>query len=375
MGILRRICWMLFRFLPVKKNKIVFLSYYGKPYSDNPKYIAEALLRSGEDLELIWLTEKGTDPLLPEGIRPITYESLSYVYHMSTAGVWVDNARKKYCVKKKRQHYMQTWHGSFGLKKIEKDAEDKLEEGYLRMAKRDAAMADVMLSNSATLTALYREAFWFPEGEIIEKGLPRNDILFCMDTEKIMAIKSQFDLPRDASICLYAPTFRQSHRTDVYKMDFAGVKKALSDRFGGDWLIFLRLHPNVQKELPAFEMDPGVIRDVSRYHDIQELYLVSDVVITDYSSVMFDYMQTGNPVFLYAADIEEYKKERDFFLSPDNLPFPLAKNDAELQSAIREYDPVAERKKTETFIRLHGFCDEGEASGDAAERILRWVRG
>ncbi|MBR0536996.1 MAG: CDP-glycerol glycerophosphotransferase family protein [Clostridia bacterium] len=372
-GVVRRVCWQLFRICPVKKNKIAVVSFFGRGYSDNPKYITDVLLRDPDlagKLDIRWMTKKGEETSLPDGVRAVRFGSVAYVYHMSTAKIWIDNARKYYTVKKKNQYYMQTWHGAFGLKKIEADAADTLPAGYLRMAQRDARFTDVMLSNSKTLTKLYREAFWFPQGEIIENGLPRNDILFSATEADRRRTRREIGVKEDRRICLYAPTFRNDGGLGAYDLDYPRLAKALAGRFGGEWTVLLRLHPNVAKAAGGLAADGKTVVDVSAFPDIQRLYTVSDAVVTDYSSVMFDFMQTGRPVLLYASDLESYRKERDFFIPPDSLPFPMAQDNDGMEALIAAFDPEAEQKKTAAFIEKHGFCD----SGHAAETAAAWIK-
>ena len=377
MRVLRRAFWYLCALFPIKKNKIVFVSYYGKGYGDNPKYIAEALLKQNAPLEYVWIADQPEKADLPAGFKTAKLNSFRYIYHMSTAKFWVDNARKYWCRKKKNQLYVQTWHGGFGLKKIVNDALDKLEPDYQRMAQRDASQTDLMLSNSRTLTKLYRDAFWYPEGEILECGLPRNDKLFHYTQADVQQSKEKLHLPQDVKVALYAPTFRQnadlsvSDALSAYDMDYKACAKALSERFGGKWVLLLRLHPNVMKLAKDLKFDNETTFDASAYNDIQELYMISDLAITDYSSVMFDFMLTKRPCLLYASDVEDYKKQRDFFVTIDSLPFPLAQNNAQLRDNILHFDEKIYYEKVDAFSAYHGFCDNGTASAQVADWILK----
>lgn len=370
MRILRRAFWYACKILPVQKNKIVFVSYYGRGYSDNPKYVAEALLKTGTPIKYVWITDNKENSGVPEGFITAKMNSFAYIYHMSTAGFWVDNARKYWCLKKKNQKYIQTWHGGFGLKKIEKDAIEALEPDYLRMALLDASLTDLMVSNSKTLTQLYRDAFWYENGEILECGLPRNDRLFSYTDDDVKRIKENLSIPADVKIALYAPTFRANHSLDVYDMDYKKCAENLSERFGGKWVVLLRLHPNVFKLSANLEFDNETVFNASLYHDIQELYMISDVAITDYSSVMFDFMLTGRPCILYASDVEEYRKERDYFISIDSLPFPLSQNNEELRNIILNFDETSYENDVKEFSEFHGFCDDGTASKSVADWII-----
>jgi len=149
--------WSLCRLLPVQKNKVVLCSAGGRGFGDNPKAIALALLDKRRDLDLVWLT-KNTDASLPEGIRPCRYGSARAVLELSTAAVWVNDSRGGARYKKKRQKYLQTWHG-FALKHIEKSAVN-LPEHYIEQCKRDSRQIDLLVSGSAFMTKVYREDFW-----------------------------------------------------------------------------------------------------------------------------------------------------------------------------------------------------------------------
>ncbi|MBO5019322.1 MAG: CDP-glycerol glycerophosphotransferase family protein [Clostridia bacterium] len=375
--ILKRFFWILCKLLPVKGNKIVFQYYYGRGYCDNPKYIGEEIIKYAKDLnlDLVWVLKEGTKNDLPPEFRTVTFRSFRYIYEMSTAKVWVDNSRKEYCMKKKNQYYMHTWHGGMTMKKVENMVPDKLGSQYLRMAKRDAKQCDVMLSNSRTMTKDFRKYFWYPEGEIIEKGLPRNDRLVNFTEEDSKKLRKTFNIEDDVKLLLYAPTFRNDHSLDAYNIDYKRCVEALEKRFGGKWKVLLRLHPNVFKLSDNLEFDPEIVINTSHYPDMQEIYMIADMVITDYSSVIFDYLIIGGPSLLYASDLEKYRKERDCYFDFAELPFELCQNNDELEQAILNFDIESFNKKASEFIELHGLCDTGIASKAAADWIINKVKG
>lgn len=372
--ILNRAFWIICRIFPIKKNKIVFQSYYGRGYGDNPKYIAEALIKSDEDLELVWVVNGKEKPDFPPCIRTVAFRSFKYIYEMSTAKVWVDNSRKEYCMKKKNQYYMQTWHGGLGMKKVENMVPEKLSSEYLRMAKRDASQCDVMLSSCDTLTSDYRNYFWYPQGEIIQKGLPRNDRLLSFTQSDVARIKKSLDIKDGVKLLLYAPTFRENHDLSVYDIDYKRCKEALEEKFGGKWKILLRLHPNVFKLSDNIEYDPEVLINASYYPDMQELYMISDMLITDYSSVIFDFLLIEKPSLLYASDVSKYRLERDYYFDFSELPFTLCENNDQLIKAILSFEEAEYKKAIKAFKELHGFCDCSNASDYAAEWILNKVK-
>ncbi len=372
--VLRRIWWLVCRLFPVQNNKVVFQSYYGRGYGDNPKYVAEALIATGVPIDYVWVTSGPGDHELPDCFRSVEFRSFRYIYEMSTARVWVDNSRKEYCMKKPNQYYMQTWHGSLGLKKSENMVPDKLSPKYIQMAKRDAKQCDVMVSNCDTLTYEYRNFFWYPKGEVMQKGLPRNDRLLTYTADDVARIKARVGVDGNYKLFLYAPTFRADHDLSAYDVDYRRCKEALEKKFGGEWKILLRLHPNVFKLSDNLTFDPDVVVNVSYHPDMQELYMIADMLVTDYSSVIFDFLLLERPSMLYASDISKYREERDYYFEFSELPFLLCETNDELEAAILNFDQAEYLAKIQEFKQLHGFCDTGESSQYAAQWILDKIR-
>lgn len=360
--------WTACRILPQKSNKIVFCSYGGKGYGGNPKAIAEALLSLDRTLDLVWLTRDMSIPL-PDGIRPCKLGTPRAVYELSTARVWVDDSRGGAHYKRKNQFYLQTWHG-FALKHIERAAMDSLPDYYIEQCKRDSAYTDLIVSGSRFMTRVHKEDFWYA-GEVAEYGTPRNDIFFTDSSKLSSRIQKYFSLPADRKLLLYAPTFRADHNLDAYRLDATSAAEACSRRFGGEWSILIRLHPNVShKSTALFPYDGDRIADATSYPDMQELLAAVDVLITDYSSSMFDFALSGKPCLQFATDIEDYKRDRGFYFPIDSLPFPLARSCGELVELIDSYDADKYRALWKKFTDNNGFCEDGGASVRCAERIL-----
>ncbi len=369
----RRAFWVLCRILPVKRNKIVFQSYYGRAYSDNPKYIAEKLRKTGKDIDFVWVTNGVEEPKAPEGFRVVLFRSFKYIYEMSTAKIWVDNSRKEYCMKKKNQYYMQTWHGGFAFKKVERAVEKDLAPRYVKQAKRDAEQTDVMLSNSNASSKVYREDFWY-SGEILQKGLPRNDRLFDFTDEDVKNIRSSLKIENDIRLLLYAPTFRKDHGFEAYTLDYERCCRALEKRFGGKWKILLRLHPNIFAAADNISFDERFVINASHYPDIQNLYIISDFLITDYSSVIFDFALLKRRAAFYATDISDYMSDRGFYFSLFDFPFEVCQNNDEAEKMILNFDDKAYSERLNEFLREQDFSDNGTASEAAAEWILNRMR-
>lgn len=359
--------WTLCRLLPVKQNKVVFSHFYGKGFGDSPKSIALALRSADPSADIVWLLSDPSEAL-PAGIRPASYSSLSRIYHLSTARVWVDDCRKGARYKKKGQFYLQTWHG-FALKRIEQDAAASLPADYPAYARRDSQQTDLMVSGSRFMTNRYHKAFWY-SGEVAEYGSPRNDILFAPPAGLREKVCGTLGISPEKKLILYAPTFRADGSLSAYSIDIPGVRAACDQRFGGDHVMLLRLHPNIAASAGQLSCDGDTVVQATGYPDIQELLAVADVVITDYSSVMFDFALTGRPVFQFATDIAAYREDRSFYFPLDQLPFPLAESNEALLCAIANYDEAAAASRWSQFAQDNGIHEDGSASS----RCASWIQ-
>lgn len=364
-------CWVISLVLPVDKKKVVFCSYYGRGYSDNPKAIAEAMIQAKTDAKMVWLVkdEKEAATLPPE-IEPCPYDSIKRIWTLATARVWVDNSRKYDRFKKKNQYYLQTWHG-FPLKKIEKDAIAALPADYERGATRDSRHINLMVSNSKFYTETIRRCFWY-DGEIAEYGTPRNDVFVNPQPDTIKKVKAAFGLPEEQKLLLYAPTFRADHSTDGYRIDANRLAEACCKRFGGNWTILIRLHPNVAgQSKDLFVYDGKVVADATMYPDMQELLVASDILITDYSSSMFDFSISGKPCFRFAIDIDAYAKDRNFYFDLNALPFPLADSNDRMVEIVETFSMEKYTAERDAFYAEIAICEDGKAS----ERCAQWIEG
>ncbi len=367
---------ILFFLIPIKENKIVVCNYYGKGYGDNGKYIVEKIIKKGLDYDIVWLLNKDLmkKNSLPTQVRAVKYGSLRGLYELATAKVWIDNCRKTfYPLKRKGQFYIQTWHGGIALKKVEKDVQEKLGAFYVKAAKKDSKMADLFVSNSKFCTNMYRRAFWY-EGRILECGSPRNDILLSHDTHVKEKVREYFDLNENTNILIYAPTFRADYSVDVYKIDFNELIKVLEKKIGGKWCVLVRLHPNISYKSNFINYNSKVI-NATDYEDMYELLAVSDILITDYSSTMFEFSLAYKPVFLYAPDIESYKKDRNFYFDIFGLPFPVAETQHQLYTQIENFDQERYSIRLKNFFEQLGVVERGNAADKVVEEIVKVISG
>ena len=247
-------------------------------------------------------------------------------YEFATAKVIISNVKRKYpFYKKKGQYYIQTWHGCFMLKYIEAEVEKKLSARYVRESRKDSAITDLMLSGSGLASEVMHQSFWY-SGEVYECGQPRDDIFFHCTAEEIRELKKKHRLPQDVKIAVYAPTFRDGDESYPYDMiDVKAVMDGLHQKGSSEWVMVIRLHPNVACQSARFQYGEKVL-DGSKYTDPQELFLMADLLITDYSSVMMDFGLMKTPVFLFVPDLEVYKRARGVRGFFEDLPFPRCRS-------------------------------------------------
>ena len=416
----------LFSMFKVEKDKVVFSNVWG--YGDNPRWIAENYVRllkrttnytnSMIAEKVIFITNK--PPLkeeMNEDAQCITFlktNTKSAIYALSTAGVWVDcNRKESYIQKRRNQIYIQTWHGSLPLKRLELDCRDYLPPEYIRNAIRDTQMTDIYISNSEWCNELYRRAFGFKKkifcfgsarmdtlirpvrfsaGAMREKLLSRlADSVFrrLLNEAYIKAFKMkesgiESDEKKDhlrINIAVYAPTYRDS--VSPYEErgnETAGsIINALETRFGGKFVVVTRFHPlamsrvnHINSAYLKFDEQERVI-DGNEFSDLYSILAAADVLITDYSNCMFEMAYVGKPVFLYATDLEKYDDTRGMYFDYEKLPFPVARTEKELYENILTYDRKGYRQQQEEFFDNIGIVENGRAAEKVAKLIQRLV--
>jgi CDP-glycerol glycerophosphotransferase len=370
--------WLLW-VLPVKKRKIVFTTFEGDGgYCCNPRYVAEELLKRDDDLELVWLVNN-IKKQFPQGIRKVKNTFWIRAYHLATAKVWIDNSRKAYGTRKRKgQLYIQVWHAAIGFKPLGLFRGNLFPKIAYLVSQHDSKLADYVISNSEWCTKLIPDQLIYT-GEIIKTGSPRCDIFFNGREDVYRELRKRHKLPQDVKIALFAPTFRggsQKGNRQVFveepTLDFARMTEALEQKFGGTWFVFLRLHPQLAARLEQFPFKNGIANmiDVSQADDMNELAAASDVLITDYSSSVFDVINMYMPVFIYADDLEEYIRERGKLMwDMYSLPFSVAGNNDELVENIDKFDAKQYEEKIDEFLRENGVLEDGCGSGKVVNLI------
>lgn len=382
---IRLVTTILFKFascLPVKKQRIVFESFSGKQYSCNPRAIYEYLVKTKADYEMIWsINPNQTRFFEMLGIPYVRRFSLRWFFCLARAKFWVTNSRMPNWVSKPAHTiYIQTWHGT-PLKKLVADMPNVkmpgiTKEEYVKNFHAESSQWDYLISPNSYSSKIFKRAFGFDK-QLLETGYPRNDVLKKWNNEeKIRELKEKFQLPLNKKILLYAPTWRDHHHNGPgsYVFDLKLDLQEMKEKLGDEYFLLLRLHSFISESLDTNAYNTFV-KDVSSHYDINELYLVSDMLITDYSSVFFDYGNLKRPILFFVYDIEEYRDEvRGFYFSlEEEAPGPLVKTTDSLIKAVQLMDREGINPFKKTYDQFYNrFCllEDGEASKRVVEEIL-----
>lgn len=366
-----KLIYLVFRLLPIKRTNILFIGYYGSQYGCNPKYLSQYFSKNDKNIKITWAFTQPQKYNI-ENIYPIRYYSLRYFYELATSKVIISNYRlPEYFKKRNNQLYIQTWHSSLRLKMIENDTVNTLPESYVKMAKYDSSQINLLLSGCKFSSEIFKRAFWY-NGEIFECGTPRCDILFDQNENNIKTIKNKIGLKSDDKILLYAPTFRKGNNLSAYDIDFKRVLNELKQQ--GNWKALIRLHPHLQDYSAELVKNNDSVIDVTKYDDIQELLLISDLLISDYSSLMFDFAITKKPCVLYTSDLEEYlKKDRNLYFNIYELPFPICQDNNQLIGTIKSFDIEKYIIALNKFNLKIGSFEDGNASKRVYEKVIKII--
>lgn len=367
----RKLVEVVCRHLPLQ-DKVVFDNFGGRGLGDDPKYIALELLKRKSRLKLYWILADKRTPL-PKGIRPLKLKSLRYVYHVMTCKVIVDNIKHSHHLEKRPdQYYIQTWHATVPLKKTEQEVFN-LGQQYIINAVRHSIDTNLMYSNNDFHKYRFEHSFWY-RGPVIKCDLPRISVLLNTPLGLKKQVYESMGLNMDKKIVLYAPTFRGDDSVGPIIWNYGKVRRKLEERFDGDFVMLIRLHPNIADKSSSIAYDSNTV-NASFYSDMQELLAVTQVLITDYSSSMFDFGITRKPVFLMCKDLKEYaSSDRDMEFSMDELPFPACKTEDELLNTIDNFVEKDYKARVDAFFQKIGLSDTGHGAEFVADIIEKRVK-
>lgn len=374
-----------YRLLPIDDRLIVFEAFRSTKYADSPKAIYEYLLSHEDyrDYRFIWIFEHPEDHKYLEDERTtlVRHESSAYYMAFARAKYWVVNGWIPLRVQKKpAQVALQCWHGT-PLKRLRYDIVASQvtnhQQNALKENDKDMLRYDYLISPSKFATQAFTSAFNLKalgkEDIVIETGYPRNDALMNATDDQRMKFRQKYDVPEGKKVILYAPTWRDDQHVPgkgyeyTMPVDFDELQNKLSK----DYFVLFRAHNLVANQFD-FSRYKGFIKDVSSVSDINDLYIASDVLMTDYSSVFFDYANLRRPMIFFMYDLEHYQRDlRGFYIDLDTLPGAIATNEEEVSRHLSDLECYVKKytKKYETFHDTYNKLDDGKAT----ERVVRAV--
>jgi CDP-glycerol glycerophosphotransferase len=359
--------------LPADENRVVFESGVGLQYADSPRYVSEELVRRGSQMMTVWAYTGKIHSHDQNTVR-VARMSPEYFWHLGRAKYWVNNQNfPSYLKRRPDGVYLQTWHGT-PLKRMLHDLATihGRDGGYVERVTEAARQWSVLASPSPYATAAMRSAFRYT-GDVVEQGYPRNDVFFRPDADDVARrVRRKLGISQDATVVLYAPTFRDDQPAGANRFSFALPLdlERFTRELGPDVVLLLRMHVLIRGGAPVPDELADRVVDVSSYPEIQELFLASDALVTDYSSVFFDYAALRRPMVFYAYDLEAYRDRlRGFYLDySSDLPGPVVTTEGELYAALADLDGVAARYSERYDAFLERFAPHDD--GHAAERVV-----
>lgn len=359
------------RFIQINNNKVVFFQCNHR-YACNSKYITKKLHELSPNIKIIWCINKEfcNRNKYPEYVNLVKRYSWKAFKEIMSSKIIIDNGHiyqeGAYIPKKKGQIYIQVWHGSLGIKRFDTDSI----KSRVRAAKRCGKMTDFCISNSRFETVeVYKKTFW-KNAKVLELGHPRNDILINTDNNFCLNLKTILNIPNDAIVVLYAPTYRDNQNNfEAYSLNIEKLIDTIEEKTGKKCVILWRFHFSNRKIEKRNYLNNVI--DVTDYDDIQELMLIADIGITDYSSWIFDFILMHKPGFIFAPDINSYNVERGFYYPLNQTPFLIAYDNKMLCDNIRKFDYENYSKKVKLFLDKMGCVESGEASKKTANFIIK----
>ncbi|MEU6237670.1 CDP-glycerol glycerophosphotransferase family protein [Kitasatospora sp. NPDC047058] len=364
-------------------DAVLYDVFGGRGYSDSPRAVHAELARRGAPLEHLWVVDDAQAEL-PPGVRAVRIWSPEWYRALATSRYLVGNTHfPDFLRRRPGQVVVQTWHGSL-LKRIAHDVDNPwlADHGYLEALDRETPQWSLLLSPSPFATPILRRAFRY-DGEILEAGYPRGDVLARPDAAHAAAVRRRLGIPEGKRVVLYAPTWREDQQRgdgNGFRLDLRIDLDHARRTLGRDHVLLIRPHVHVREPLPG--AGDGFLYDCGDYPDVQELLLIADVLVTDYSSIMFDFAITGRPVLFFTYDLEHYRDTlRGFYFDFEpEAPGPLVPTSAGLLAVLRDLAdggaalPAGYEERYRRFRATHCGLDDGGAARRVVDRMLELGR-
>ena len=360
--------------IPVNKKRFLFYSMGGNNYGDSVKCLSDYIEKQYEGADIVWAFSRYYYEKVGCEHKKVIYGSFRYYYYVISSKYYITNCYAPLMmIKRKGQIMMQTWHGT-ALKRIGYDGQGGDHNRFVDFIrpntyKAGARNIDFFVSGSSFMTSVYHRALKYPK-EIMEIGTPRNDIFFQNRPDVFQRVKVWAHVDSQIKLILYTPTFRPDFSFKYYDVDLCAIKHYYEELTKENYVVLVRLHPRMMSksaEVDNLFVNEGIV-NVTLYPDIQDLLYAADVLVTDYSSTMFDFMLSMKPVILYTPDKETYN--RGFYFDIDELPFIIANNNAELLKALQNFESNEYVRKVNQFLERIGNAETGHATESAYQLLV-----
>lgn len=352
---------------PLRNNKFFCIAMTGNSYGDSIKCLSDYIAVHHPNPIIVWAFSQSFYNKVNCSHIKVRMYSFKYYYHILTAKYILTNVslEKKMFVKRRGQICVQTWHGT-ALKRIGVDMYRKKTSFFNRVTggsttEYTAHLTDIVVSGSRFMTDVLHNKCLYPLNIIHEIGTPRNDVFF-HDNDNIRSkICHFYGINETEKIILYAPTFRKGGSMDFYNVELDRIRMQFEQLQGGHFVVMVRLHPNLlKKETTFLTLFPPNTINVSSYPDMIDLLYSADVLVTDYSSCMFDFMYTFRPVILYVPDRATYN--RGFYMDIESLPFIIVNENFEIEEKLSSLNLSLYQKNVRRFLKEIGSCEQGIAT-------------
>ena len=383
--IIRIIYKLLCNKIKIDDKTVLFVAYHGKGYLCNPKYLHEYMCNNEEykDYKYVWAVKDNKNTEI-KNAKVIKYAGIQYFYYLAKSKYWIVNCKLPgYVIKKEGQIYLQTWHGT-PLKRLAHDIKigddatfyrSKMSrESMVKTYVKDVEWYDYFISPYSFSTEKFKSAFRVEEEKLIETGYPRNDFISNITDKEILNIKEKYNIPKDKKVILYAPTWRDNSFSDkgyIFKLqvDFNLWKEKLGD----EYVVIFKPHYLIFNKYINDELN-GFLYSIDENVDINELYVISDILITDYSSVLFDYSILNRPIIFYMYDLDDYKENiRGFYLDVNNdLPGEIITKEEDLINTVLDIEnyKLNNKDRLEKFNKKFNYLHTGSCCENVINKII-----
>ena len=371
---MKRAALCMLHVFPVNRNKIFFSAYEGKQFACNPKALFLYMKKRGmlEGMHVVWEYNGKSTAFAKRNVTSCRHNSLSYFYHIMTSRFVITNSGVTASVPlRKEQTCVNTWHAGGAFKKFGADISGEMNGTDVYALKVAAEQTDYFVSSNTLFSENVARTLMLGREKILDIGLPRNDVFF--NPAKLQKIRSKvrekYGVKEEDYLVLYAPTFRGNSGEDRLQTRDSvdrDLEKAIREKTGKKPVFLLRRHYYHHEE----ETYSSYI-NVSAYPDMQDLLAAADMLITDYSSAMWDFALTGKPCLLYVPDLGEYLSQRGFYTEPETWPGILCESVSALSQAVRSFDPEQYQMKLDAYFTLTGSCETGEGCQKLCETLFQ----